>query len=115
MTAFTNIAVIDTETASNKFAAAVDAGKRNAVNFDLYTDEQVAMADDFYITVCNTFLRSRVFKNYRQKFIAVKVDKVQRADLATLAAGALEEFCAEHDVKVKKTRTNAMIFELKLN
>lgn len=112
MQAFNNVVANNVDsTATSKFFAVTDAYKRNAANISKYAEADIALADNFYNTVCNTFLRSRVYKNYRATFIAVKVDNVQKADLATLKAQDLEQLCAELNVTVKRTR-NALIFRL---
>ena len=112
MTAFTDIKELGTSSASDKIAACIDVRARNKANSGKFTQDQKDFADDFYRRVSGTFLRSSVYRNFRQNFIAVKVDRVQAGDLASLAAADLEEYCTANGIRVKKTHTKSLIFEI---
>lgn len=113
MTAFDDTKELGTVGASSKVGAFIDVHARNKANSDNFTQAQKDFAEDFYHLVSGTFLRSTVYRNFRQNFIAIKVDNVQSGDLATLAAAELEAFCKANDISVKKTQTKSLIFEIR--
>ena len=57
----------------DRIFAAADARRRNAEYAVLYTAKQKAFAEDFKDQVANAYIRSKVYLNYRERFMAVKV------------------------------------------
>lgn len=87
---------LDSKPSRNAYASAIDAQRRNLENIDLYTDEQVEHAIAVLDLVRSTFIRSKCYINYREKFIAIKVNKPTMAD--RLNAGPLDDDLAAQDI-----------------
>lgn len=91
-----------------KWIAAQDAQKRNRLNAGLHSEAKKSVADDLYGLVLHTY-SSRVFKNYRAKFIAIKVETPRVSDYNTL--NQLEAFCDANKVERIRTRT-AVVYRI---
>jgi hypothetical protein len=85
-----------------KWICAADVKKRDAANKKNYTAAQLAQGDSLKLAVESVYGRSKVYMNFRKKFIVVKVDKPHIADRLSTAAVKLDCWCETNDV-VKET------------
>ena len=92
--------------------AAVDAMRRNAEYAVLYTAKQKAFAEDFKEQVTNAYIRSKVYLNYREKFMAIKVAKPSVRDRIGSAVASIEDFCAKNGITAHRT-ASAIVFRIK--
>ena len=88
-----------------------DAKKRNTQNESLYSESEKQLADIFAQQARNAYIRSRVYLNYREKFIAVKIDKPSVSDKISVVADALHKDAEALGYKIIKTKTN-IVFRL---
>jgi len=91
--------------------AFLDIRKRNEEGRNMYSDEEVAIADEFRAMVENVYFRRRVFQNYRDKTIAIKVTSPKVVDTYTADYSNLIKFAEEHSIKIKKL-AKSLIFHL---
>lgn len=94
-----------------KAAAAIDAKARDALFINNFTQTERNKAKAFADTVRSAYFRSRVFINYREKFIAVKVEKPQRADIISSEVTVVDDHAANKGYLRKQTKT-AIIYRL---
>jgi hypothetical protein len=92
-----------------KWLAVEDARKRNIQNESLWNQTQHNLADQLFVMVSQVY-SSRVFKNYREKFIAVKAETPRVSNYNLL--GKLEEFCDANKIERVRTR-NSVVYRLK--
>lgn len=92
--------------------AAADARRRNALYEVQYTAKQRAFAEAFKDQVANAFIRSKVYLNYRERFMAIKVDRPSVRDRISSAVAAVEDFCAKNGITVHRT-AGALVFRIK--
>ena len=72
---------LDTKDAGRyAFAAAMDAQRRNSNNKSRYTQEQIRRAVTARDLIDTAFSYTKLYINYRQKFIAVKAEGARRKD-----------------------------------
>lgn len=83
-----------------------DAKKRNAVNEALYSESERQLAEIFANQARNAYIRSRVYLNYREKFIAVKIDKPSVSDKISVAVDALNRDAEALGYTIVKTKSN---------
>jgi hypothetical protein len=88
-----------------------DARQRNEEGIKLYSEAEIVAARALQGHVGNVFTRSRVFINYREKFVSIKVDNPSRADLVSLAAADLEAYCKQHNVEIVKS-SRGLLFRI---
>lgn len=91
-----------------------DCERRNSQNFNLFTKEEISFGEQIRQRASNIFLRSRVFLNYRETFIAVKVEAPKIADKLNPEYSQLLKFAKDNKIRVKKGRAS-LIFEIKHN
>jgi hypothetical protein len=103
----------DSNIATTKFFAAQDAQRRDRENKPLFSEEEQAAGQALFEKVSTAFFRSRVFRNYRETFIAVKVEKPTKLDLLSNAVHELDAYCRSSNIKVKATKT-AIIYHIAL-
>lgn len=89
----------------------LDIKNRNAEGRNLYSDAEVAVADEFRAMVENVFFRRRVFQNYRAKSIAIKVSAPKVVDTYTPEHTKLINFAETHSIKIKKL-AKSIVFHL---
>ena len=92
--------------------AAADAKRRNALYEGQYTAKQRAFAEAFRDQVANAYIRSRVYLNYRERFMAVKVASPSVRDRIGSAVAAVEDFCNKHGITAHRT-AGAIVFRIK--
>lgn len=68
------------EAGSFAFAAAMDAQRRNTNNKSRYSQEQIKRATTVRDLIDTAFSYSKLYINYRQKFIAIKAEGARRKD-----------------------------------
>jgi|APCry1669190327_1035288.scaffolds.fasta_scaffold49447_1 hypothetical protein len=84
---------LDTKEAGRfAFAAAIDADRRNSNNKSHYSQEQIRRALSVRDLIDTAFTYSKLYINYRKKFIAVKAEGARRKD--QLAREVLDLFTA---------------------
>ena len=99
------------ETAQPKYAAAIDAQRRNIENAGLWSKAIKDEAHRFIEAVKQAYPRSRVFYNYRLKFIAVKVETPDRRDMVSKQAVAVDTYAEFQGYERVLTKT-ALIFRI---
>ena len=87
-----------------------DIKKRNAENEGAYTLEQHAAADAMFLAIEEVYGRSRVFMNYRQRFIAVKVNAPQFGDKVSLRAAKLDAWADANGIVKEHTRYGHIVY-----
>lgn len=92
-----------------KWIAAQDAKKRDRANEVLHTEANKQLGDKLYNMTVQVYA-SRVFKNYRAKFIAVKVETPRISDYQLIKT--LEDFCTANNIERVATKT-AVIYRIK--
>jgi hypothetical protein len=85
--------------------AVEDAKKRNLANMGLFTQAEHAAADSFLVKAIKAWFRSRVYINYRETFIAIKVAKPTAQDRVGSDVAELEKYCEKHGISARKTGT----------
>ena len=72
------------------FAAAMDAQRRNSNNKSTYTQEQIRRAVSARDLIDTAFSYTKLYINYREKFIAIKAESARRKD--SMAAEVVKLF-----------------------
>lgn len=94
-----------------RWMARQDVRIKDAENVQLYTDSEVRAGIDLEQMVAKTFLRSRVFRQHREKFITVKVERPQKADRDSYEACLLEQYCDKQGYTRHRT-ASAILFRI---
>jgi hypothetical protein len=82
---------LDTKDAGRyAFAAAMDAQRRNSNNKSTYTQEQIRRAVSARDLIDTAFSYTKLYINYRSKFIAIKAESARRKD--SMAAEVVKLF-----------------------
>jgi hypothetical protein len=95
------------ETQMPKWAAAEDAQRRSAANRLLYTAEQQEQLIEFYTRVCAAY-DARVYYNYRQQFMVVKVERPSKVNLLNAVVRELDYWAAQNDIDIVRTKTSVL-------
>ena len=106
-------ALVCTKTEEFKLPAYVcvqDAKKRNAENIGSYSLDQQSAADALLAAVEDAYGRSRVFLNYRQRFVAVKVSAPVFADRVSLRAAKLDTWAEANGIVREYTRHGHLVY-----
>jgi hypothetical protein len=98
--------------ATSKFYARKDCEDHNLEYRQLYTDQQISNALAFHEKVASAFFRRRVFLNYRQNFITVKVEKPMSIDKFSEEYFNVLDYAIQRNYKIKQGY-NSIIFEIK--
>jgi hypothetical protein len=72
------------------YAAALDAQRRNSNNKSHYTQEQIRRAVSARDLIDTAFSYTKLYINYREKFIAIKAESARRKD--SMAAEVVKLF-----------------------
>lgn len=94
------------------FFAINDAANYDAENMHRWSPMQRDIAHKFKNCVSDVFPSSRVYLNYRKKYIAVKVELPTREELLTKDAELLGHSVHEMGIGVKVTK-NGLIFQIR--
>jgi hypothetical protein len=95
----------------DRIFAAADARRRNALYEGQYTAKQRAFAEAFRSQVANAYVRSRVYLNYRERFMAIKVERPSVRDRISSAVAGIEDFCSKHGITAHRT-ASAIVFRI---
>ena len=98
----------------SKFFAVQDAARRNEKNRPLFSDLQAKSAELLVRATQSVFERSRVYLNYRETKITVKVTSPKAADKLKPEWDLLKEHLVKTGVKVKPVRSNYIV-EIRYN
>jgi hypothetical protein len=92
-----------------KWIAAQDAKKRDRANETFHSDSAKQLGDELHALASSVY-SSRVFKNYRERFIAVKVETPRISDYQLIKT--LEDFCTANNIERVATKTS-VIYRIK--
>lgn len=99
---------IDTdETRMPKWAAAADAQAKSKQYQKQYSTEQQAALDAFYLRVCAAY-NARVFKNYRDSFMVVKVERPTKAAQLAREVRELDYYAAQNNIDIVRSKQNIL-------
>jgi hypothetical protein len=90
------------------FVCIADAKAKNEKNIVLWSDKQVVDANKFKDLVSNAYFRSRVYLNYREGFIVIKVDRPTVQDRVSKAVETLDSYCVSHGIVKLSTKANIL-------
>jgi hypothetical protein len=90
-----------------------DIKRRDAENAGLYSEKQIHVGEALLAYIDDVYIRSNVYLNYRQRFIAVKVNKPTFADKVSLRAARLDMWCEENGIVIEHTRHGNMVYRAK--
>ena len=90
-----------------------DIKRRDAENEGLYSLAQVSAGAALLAHIEDVYIQSRVFLNYRQRFIAVKVNAPKFADKVSLRAARLDLWCEANGIVIEHTRHGNMVYRAK--
>ena len=90
---------------------AQDVKKLNAKHIGNFTQGQIKTSKVFHERVRSTFIRSKVYLNYRENFIAIKVHEPKMADKLTHEYTDLIDYCEQNKIKAVKS-PSGIIFRL---
>lgn len=99
--------------AVNPLGAYLDAQRRNKENINKFSREQHELADAIYTKAVDAYTRSRIYRNYRDNFIAIKVENVSLRDKLGFAVPELHKFCENNGVEAVKIGKNLVYRILK--
>lgn len=99
------------EVYQRRWMARQDVRVKDAENIQLYTDSEVRAGIDLEQMVTKAFVRSRIFRQHREKFITVKVERPQKADRDSYEAILLERFCDKQGYTRHRT-AGAILFRI---
>lgn len=99
---------VNTDTKQPVWIALADIDIRNMQNEKLYDTGEIATAMRIKACVELAFPYKRVYLNYRQKFIAIKVEHLSLSDAHSLYADKLEQLCAMENVSIGAHGTNVI-------
>jgi hypothetical protein len=102
----------DSRSALPAHIARQDCERINRENRDTYSLAQQKAADEFKQLVDNAFFRRRTFLNFREKFIAVKVEAPKLEDKISSDYRAVMSFVDANDIRVKNGKAS-VIFHIK--
>lgn len=95
----------------NAWFARQDARAKDAENIKLYTDAEVRTGVELEQRVAGAFIRSRVFRQHRENFIVVKVERPQKADRDSHEVAVLEKYCDKQGYTRHRT-AGAILFRI---
>lgn len=85
----------DAKGLQNPVRAIMHAKSLDAANISKYSMDQIQAGEDLRVLVEKAYDMSRVYRNYRAKFIAVKVESPKFANKASEAAELIDKLCAD--------------------
>jgi hypothetical protein len=106
-------AIVNSKTEEFKLPAYVvlaDVKRRNAENECLYNEQQLLAGEALLAGIEDVYLCSRVFLNYRQRFIAVKVNAPSFKDKVSLRAAKLDAWCEANGIVKEHTRHGHIVY-----
>lgn len=110
--------VVATKTEEFKLPAYVviqDVKRRNNENEKLYSEQQLLAGEALLAGIEDVYMRSKVYLNYRQRFIAVKVAAPKFADKVSLRAAKLDAWCEANGIVIEHTRHGHMVYRANID
>jgi len=92
--------------APNPLGAYLDAQRRNKENINTFSRKEHELADAVYTQAVSAYTRSRIYRNYRENFIAIKVENVSIRDKLGNAVPKLHKFCEANSIEAVKIGKN---------
>lgn len=102
----------DKRSALPAYIARKDCERINRENEILWSPKQKESAKQFKALVDEAFFRRRTFLNFREKFIAVKVEAPSKIDMISQEYRNVLNYAKTHGINVK-TGKASIIFECK--
>lgn len=98
----------------NAYVAIVDVARRNATNEGLFTPKQKKLAATVKAMAQAAHTSSKVYMNYRQTKIAIKVSDYRARDKLSAEFKQLANFCDANNVTAVLNTHNSLIYEIKV-
>ena len=95
------------DTRMPKWAAAADAQAKSKACRKLYTTEQQQALEALYLKVSGAY-NARVFYNYREKFMVVKVEKPSKVNMLSSDVRNLDYWAAQQNIDIVRTKNNIL-------
>ena len=92
------------DVAPNPLAAYLDAERKSSNNRSRFSVELKQRAGKLFELATQAYPKCRLYQNFREKFIAVKVENAQQPNDQALTM--LYDFCERHNVYAVKLGTN---------
>jgi hypothetical protein len=89
---------IDNDNQMSPLACVLDIQRLDKLNRPEYSAAQEQLSGILLDLVRTVYTSSSVYRNYRKKFIVIKVDEPKTADRVRNDTTALDTFCQEHNV-----------------
>ena len=83
----------------------VDEKNKSAKYHDTYNKKQIVLSEQLYNNICNTY-NSRVWRNYRKIFIAIKVEHGLYPN--SKQNKELTQFCERNNIEIKKIKKSVI-------
>ena len=87
-----------------------DIKRRDAENEGLYSAAQMNAGAALLAKIEDAYIQSKVYMNYRQRFIAVKVNAPKFMDKASIRAVKLDLWCEANGIVIEHTRHGNMVY-----
>lgn len=94
------------------FICVIDANRLNVENRPLWSKEKQELSDVLLSDAKAAYFRSKVYRNFRKNFIAIKVDAPQLADKISKEVKEFDNTCIKLGVTKKETR-GGFVYELR--
>lgn len=95
------------DTRMPKWAAAVDAQTKSRECQKLWDQEEQQMLEGLYLMACSAY-NARVFRNYREKFMVVKIEKPSKGNLLSAPVRNLDYWAAQNNIEIVRTKNNIL-------
>jgi hypothetical protein len=92
-----------------------DAAEKSAEAEVLYTDEYKRFGESVTAQVRSAYFRSKIFPEYRKKFIAITVYRPQRGDMISKEVAELDEFCKDRKIEKVMTPRRNLVYRIPLS
>ena len=93
----------------NKWFALSHMQEQNRVNKLYWKPSKIALAEHLKSEAQQAFMRSKVYMNYRKKYIAIKIDQPTSHDLVSKEAQDFLEVVRDHNIEMVTTDRKIMI------
>lgn len=103
----------EVKSVQNPVRAIMHAKELDAANISKYSTDQIQAGQDLRGLVVKAYDMSRVYLNYRAKFISIKVESPKFANKASEAAELIDKLCADKGYDKVWQGTN-LIFHIPL-
>ena len=89
-----------------------DAKEKSAEAELLYTDEEKQYGEFIKGRVEASYFRSKVYPDYRKKFISITVHKPQHADLVSSEVFHLDDYCETRNIERVRTSQGNIVYRI---